>query len=103
MSALAELHCCNYFTGGADSYTFHIVDFIETSLAEGVQVLVELIEEVLSDIYGGELLCSAANEDGEEFCIRERFHTIHLKFLTWAIFGSPLSDSHLHGICRVCL
>ena len=103
LPAFAEFHGCKHFAGGRGAHAFYIVDFIETSLAEVVQILVELVEEVLSDVNGGVLARSAANEDGEEFSVRERFHSIHLKFNTWAVFGCPLSDGQFHGSCRGCL
>jgi len=62
--------------------------------------LVELVEEVLSDVNGGVLARSAANEDGEEFslCISLRnvksaqFIYLLLIILVWSVRIKDYTD-----------
>ena len=69
LSASAQLYGCEYLTGGLRTHSLGVEDFIETCLAQCVEVAVELAQYVVGNIHCAVLLRTAANEDGKEFSV----------------------------------
>ena len=63
--ARQELNGCEYLARCLCADSLDVEDFIETSLAQCVEVVVEPTQYLVANIHCAELLCTAANEDGK--------------------------------------
>ena len=65
LPALAQLNCCEYLAGCLCANSLDVEDFIETSLAQSVEDVVEPAQYLVDNIHSALLLRTAANEDGK--------------------------------------
>jgi len=65
LPALAQLYGCEYLACGLCTDSLDVEDFIETSLAQCIEVMVEPAQYLVANINCAELLRTAANEDGK--------------------------------------